>query len=179
MKVLAICGSPRKGNTEAMLRKLLDGAKGKGAGIELVLLRDRRIELCDGCDSCFGTGKGCHVQDDMQALYGKLFAADVIVLGSPNYFSNCSALMKLFVDRLNPYCSPGRLKGKKAGIVCVGGQELGHVKRCEAALKLVVSDLKMDLVGSVVAKAEKPGKIRESEKVMQQCFALGEGLAAE
>lgn len=177
MKVIAICGSPRKGNTEAMLKRLLDGAKSRGAIIELILLRDKKIELCDGCDTCWGTNRGCHIMDDMQPLYGKLFAADAIVFGSPNYFSNYSGLMKLFVDRLNPYCSPSRFKGKRAAIVCVGGQRLQHVKRCERALRFVVSGLKMELVGSVVAKAENPLEILKDEKVMQQCFELGQKLA--
>ncbi len=177
MKVLAISGSPRKGNTEAMLKRLLDGAKSKGAAIELVLLRDRKIELCDGCDTCWGTNKGCHIMDGMQPLYGKLFSADAIVFGSPNYFSNYSGLMKLFVDRLNPYCSPSRFRGKRAAIVCVGGQDLHHVKRCGQALQFVVKELKMELVGSIVAKAEKPLEILKNGKVMQQCFGLGEKLA--
>ncbi len=177
MKVLAICGSPRKGNTEAMLKRVLDGAKSKGAIIELVLLRDRKIEFCDGCDTCWGTGKGCRAMDEMQPLYGKMFAADAIVFGSPNYFSNYSAQMKTFVDRLNPYCKPSRFKGKKAAIVCVGGQRLQNVKRCERALRLVVSGLKMLLVGSIVAKAENPLEILKDEKVMQQCFELGQKLA--
>ena len=179
MKVLAICGSPRKGNTEAMLKRVLDGAKSKGAMIELILLKDRKIEHCDGCDTCWGTGKGCRVMDEMQPLYGKLFAADAIVFGSPNYFSNYSGLMKAFVDRLNPYCKPSRFKGKKAAIVCVGDQRLQNVKRCERALRLVVSDLKMELVGSIVAKAEKPLEILENEKVMKKCFELGKKLVDE
>ena len=177
MKVLAICGSPRKGNTEAMLKRVLDGAKSKGAIIELVLLRDRKIEQCEGCDTCWGTGKGCRVMDEMQPLYGKMFAADAIVFGSPNYFSNYSGLMKVFVDRLNPYCKPSRFEGKKAAIICVGGQRLQNVKRCERALRLVVSDLKMELTGSIVAKVEKPLEILENEKVMKKCFELGEKLA--
>ncbi len=178
MKVLAVCGSPRKGNTEAMLKRLLDGARSRGAAIELVLLREKKIELCDGCDSCWGTNKGCHVMDDMQPLYGKLFAADAIVFGSPNYFGNYTALMKMFVDRLNPYCKPNRFKGKKAAIVCVGGQQLHNVKRCEQALKFVVKDLEMQLAGSIVARAEKPLEILKNEEVMKQCFELGEKLAA-
>ena len=52
MKVVGICGSPRKGNTEWMLRKLLEGAAREGADSELILLREKDIRTCDGCLTC-------------------------------------------------------------------------------------------------------------------------------
>ena len=46
MKVVGVCGSPRKGNTEWMLRKLLERAAEAGADTELILLREKVV--CDG-----------------------------------------------------------------------------------------------------------------------------------
>ncbi len=45
MKILAICDSPRKGNTEFILKRILTKAETLGAKTELVLLREKRIEL--------------------------------------------------------------------------------------------------------------------------------------
>jgi multimeric flavodoxin WrbA len=85
MKILGICGSPRKGNTEFLLRKALKAAREKGAETELILLREKRVEHCDGCSKCEKTGE-CHIRDDMQEIYNKLEDADAIVLASPNYY---------------------------------------------------------------------------------------------
>ncbi|MFC1919698.1 hypothetical protein ACFLWX_02780 [Chloroflexota bacterium] len=41
IEMVGICGSPRKANTEWMLRKLLDDAAEAGAETELILLREK------------------------------------------------------------------------------------------------------------------------------------------
>src|SRR3989338_8626738 len=112
MKVLAICGSPRKGNTEFMLNIILNKITNHEKG--LVLLRDKNIENCTGCDICYNKGKDCYIKDDMKELYARLSESDIIVLGSPNYFKNVSGLMKTFIDRTNALVNPPKLKGKKA-----------------------------------------------------------------
>ena len=76
MKVVGICGSPRKGNTEWMLRKFLEGTAKAGAETDLILLRQKNIKGCDGCLTCEVGGKErkglCRVLDDMEEIYPKL-----------------------------------------------------------------------------------------------------------
>ena len=177
MKVLAISGSPRDGNTDAMLKKVLDGAKSKGANIELVKLREKKIGFCDGQSECEKT-KSCHFADDMQAICGKIFDVDVIVLGSPNYFNNVSGLMKNFIDRMNPYWDSPKLKEKKVVIVSVGGQERDSIKYCEQALEQFAKICSMGVVGKLWAQADKAGEVRQNAEKMQKCFSLGENLAS-
>lgn len=175
MKVLAINGSPRKGNTEAMLKRLLDGAKSKGAIIELVNLGDKKIEPCKAVCDCFETERACPIDDDMASIINKMLAADAIVFGSPDYFKNVSGIMKNFIDRTNGIC--GKLKGKKAAVVSVGAQDLQNVQFCENVLIEFAKGHEMKLVGSVKATAEKAGEVKENEKVMKECLELGEKLA--
>lgn len=52
MNIIAVCGSPRKGNTEFVLKRILTKAEELGVKTELILLREKRIEFCDGCLSC-------------------------------------------------------------------------------------------------------------------------------
>jgi len=174
MKLLAICGSPRKGNTEFMLNKVLEGAG--DVEKELILLRELEIKPCNGCDICYDQGKPCPIEDDMKQLYEKLLKADVIVFGSPNYFKNVSGLMKDFIDRTNAIVEPPRLKNKKAGIVCVGGQDLKNIKFCENVLKEFINDHQMILIGSVIAKAEGPGDIKESTAIIDELKKLSKKL---
>ncbi len=99
MKVLALTGSPRKGgNTETLVAAIMRGAAKSGAQCETVRLADLNIGPCIGCGGCKKTGR-CVILDDMQGLYEKVDAANVVILASPIYFYGLSAQTKLFVDR--------------------------------------------------------------------------------
>ena len=176
-KILAICGSPRKGNTEFMLKTLLKAAAEKGAETELILLRKYNIQPCTGCDVCFGTQMPCTIKDDMTEIYDDLQETDIIVLGSPNYFKNVSSLMKTFMDRTNAIVNPPKLKGKKAVIVCVGGQDIDNIKFCEKALKEFIKDHEMEFISSVLAKAESPGDLINNKLIIKKLKELGEEIS--
>ena len=103
MKILGISGSPRQGgNTETLVRAVLEGAAARGCDTELVSLGGLQIGECLGCNQCADTFR-CVLRDDMQRLYQKLEEADGLVLGSPTYFYQVTGLTKLFLDRLYAY----------------------------------------------------------------------------
>ena len=72
---------------------------------ELFCLRDFKINMCEGCDSCFRGGI-CILdrKDDMPFLREKMFKSDIIIFSSPVYMHNMSGIMKNFVDRM-AFCS--------------------------------------------------------------------------
>jgi len=169
MKILAICGSARKGNTEYLTKKFLEAAKNKGAETELILLREKKIGECTGCDICFGTQLECEIKDDMPEVTKKLLQADMIVFSTPVYFDNVSGLMKVFMDRTNPLSSPPKLKGKKAFIICVGGQPIEpSIRRCEENIKNFIEIHEMELVGSFTTRAEQPVEISTKPKIIKK-----------
>ena len=171
MKVMAICGSPRKGNTEWMLQKLLDDLVRGGAEVELILLRKRNIKRCLGCLTCEAGGKeregACAVSDDMQEIYPKMLAADVIILGTPVYFYMLSGLLKDFMDRTCPIWT--RLKGKKAAGVAVAEEDFGQTLK---DLKTYASCCGMDWVGSVTALAKTPGEVANQTNIERRLGRL-------
>lgn len=181
MKVLGICGSPRKGgNTEILIREALDAARKSGAETELVLLRDLKIEHCDGCEMC-GKDSGlseCHIKDDMQPLYKKIEEADGIILGSPNYYSNMTGMMKDFIDRTLVFYFGQRgkkLKGKRGVIIGVGGD---GGKAAIDALKHFFG-YGMKVVGTVDAKALHAGEVAKDKKALAAAAELGKKLASK
>jgi len=125
MKVIAICGSPRRGNTEFILNKIFNSLPGKK---ELILLRNKNIKHCSGCLSCDKTKK-CVIKDDMEEIYNKLKEADLIIIGTPNYFDNVTGLLKDFIDRTNPLYMTDILKGKKLINIVVGGGKIKNSQR--------------------------------------------------
>jgi multimeric flavodoxin WrbA len=164
MKLLAVCGSPRKGNTEWMLTKLLESAREAGAESELILLRQKDIKLCRGCLTC-EVGRDqkpgvCVIKDDMSPLLAKMLEADGIVFGTPVYFYMLSGLLKNFLDRTVPIWP--LLKGKKAAGVAVAEDGVGKTFE---NLRTYTDLCGMTWVGEVSTLATKPGEVASNEAV--------------
>ena len=174
MKILAICGSPRKGNTEFILNTILEEIKDHEK--ELILLRNKKIEHCTGCDACYNQGEDCYINDDMKEIIPKLLQSDLIIFGTPNYFKNVSSLMKVFMDRTNEIVGQHKLKNKKAVIICVGGQELTNTQYCENILKGFVEDHKMILIESFKARAEGPNETKEGKGIIETLKDIGKKI---
>ena len=127
MKLIAICGSPRKnGNTEIMLKETLKEAQKQGAKTELIQLAGKNIKYCLGCDDC---RYPCRIKDDMGKIYKKMIKADVIIIGSPVYYCNVSGLLKNFMDRCTCLTHPElKLKDKVGGAITVSGFFAGNAE---------------------------------------------------
>ena len=107
-KVVGIGGSYRKGKIiDGAVSAILEGVKSKGAETQKIDLLDKHIEFCTNCRSCSqvkGQGRGkCVHNDEMDSILTDIDNADAIVLGSPINFSNVTAIMKRFIERLIPY----------------------------------------------------------------------------
>lgn len=102
MNVVAVNGSARKdGNTAILLGHVLREIEAGGITTELVQLAGMRVRGCTACFRCFANkDRRCAVtNDDVNAVIGKMDAADGILLGSPTYFADVTAEMKALVDR--------------------------------------------------------------------------------
>lgn len=104
MKAIGINGSPRKGwNTETLVSKALEGAASAGAETELIQLYAEPLKGCLECFACKRKGNKtdglCTIRDNMRPLLEKTLAADVIIIGSPNYFGYPSGMIRSFLER--------------------------------------------------------------------------------
>lgn len=109
MKILAVNGSPsgKEGNTEQILQPFLKGASSAGADIEVVYLKDKKINYCLGCLTCWLKTPGvCVHKDDMPELLEQQKQADAIVFATSLYICTVSGLMKNFMDRSLPRLQP-------------------------------------------------------------------------
>jgi len=175
MKVLGICGSPRKGNTELLLEEALKAAEKAGAKTELVLLRNLRIKHCDGCVTCESgdTAGKCRINDEMQGIYKRMEAADAIIIGSPNYYNNVTGLLKDFIDRTLVYYGKNKLKGKLGGVIAVGG---GTTKEVVRAIKPMFMDRGVKVVGIVEVVAGAAGKVVKDKRAIAAARGLGKEI---
>ena len=117
IKVIGISGSARsdsdmakeKSNSETLLEVSLEKCKKLGADVELIALRDFKIDYCKACYStvntqchhpcsCYPTGTPS--ADDMSnTLYDKILTADAIIFATPVNNFKISTLLAAFIDR--------------------------------------------------------------------------------
>ena len=116
MKILAILGSPRKGNSYQITRRLESKLKELGeVEFEYIFLKDIDIRPCQGCFSCTSKGEeNCPIRDDCPAVLDKMMAADGVIFVSPVYALSVTGLMKNFKDRLAYNAHRPRFFGKYA-----------------------------------------------------------------
>lgn len=180
MKVLAICGSPRKrGNTEFALQKVMEGIKNKNedAETEIILLRKAKLVLCGGCGICSTKGK-CRHKDEMSKIHEKILKADITILATPNYFNNMAWLMKNFVDRTNPYWENLEYRGKKIALLVTGGQKKSSLKKCLANMEEFARIHRMKLLGSLmVTEVDGISDLKNNKLKTGKCIKFGEKLA--
>jgi len=167
MRIVGICGSPRKGNSEFMLKTALNSAKQCGAKIDLILLRNFDLEF-------FGYKKS----DDFKKILPKIIKTDVLIFASPVYYDMISPQLLNIIDRLDAYAE--FLKNKKIGIIICGtGEFRSSGKNAVNYLKRVAKIYGMEVMGSVFGRAEKPGEISKNSKVISQLERLGKKLWKE
>jgi len=111
MKVLALNSSARTGGqskTELLLTHFVKGLQKAGAEVEAVNLRQKKINYCTGCYTCWTKTPGiCVHKDDMtQELFPKWLEADIVVYASPLYHFLVNAQMKTFIERTLPVLMP-------------------------------------------------------------------------
>ena len=105
MKALFVNGSPRKNwNTHKLLDSAAKGAASAGAETEIVHLYDMAFKGCVSCFACKVKGSRtnglCAFRDPLTPVLQKARTADVIVIGSPIYFSYPTGPTRSFLERL-------------------------------------------------------------------------------
>ena len=99
-KVLAVIGSPRVGETYKAVSNFVRALNNFcDAEVEFVMLSKVGFENCTGCHSCFLKGQEfCREARKVKEIEDKMLSADAIILATPVYNQNVTALMKKFLD---------------------------------------------------------------------------------
>jgi multimeric flavodoxin WrbA len=103
VKLLGICGSPRKsGNSRFLLERSLASAQaslGDALESELYSFAGKEIAPCNSCFRCSDLGD-CAIEDGFQELRDKWVSADAILYSVPVYHMGVPGQVKCFIDRL-------------------------------------------------------------------------------
>jgi NAD(P)H-dependent FMN reductase len=124
LRVVALNGSPRRtGNTAFAIDLACGELERRGVRCEQILLAAHDVMPCKGHDDC-GDIDQCPINDDLQGVLDKVWAADALIFATPVYFMSMSGYMKTFLDRTNHrYLSKQWLTPRVVGLIAVGAHQ--------------------------------------------------------
>lgn len=124
--IVGICGSPRDGATEFVLKKALNNLEVIGFKTKFYTVRNKEIGFCIHCDYCLKNNE-CIKKDDMQIIYSLLKQANGIIFATPVYNGGISSQLKTVMDRCRALLAsdPKSLKNKIGMAIAVGGDRIG------------------------------------------------------
>lgn len=134
VKLLGVCGSPRKGATELALDIAMEAAVATGdVEAKTIYLKGKKINHCIQCDKCLAVNSDrCVIfKDDMtDELVDAFYDCDGIIIASPVYEMCYTATLATYINRFraaftklieNPSC----FSHKVGGAIAVGGMRNG------------------------------------------------------
>ncbi|MCK5757742.1 MAG: NAD(P)H-dependent oxidoreductase [Clostridiales bacterium] len=115
MKILAVMGSSKFGNTTEVVKCFLKSlSEQMEVETEYLYLADAGIEFCVGCHNCIMLGeKKCPHYQKVRLVEEKMMDADVVILASPGYMFSVTGVMKNFLDHVAYNCHRPKYFNKK------------------------------------------------------------------
>ncbi|MBI9053260.1 MAG: flavodoxin family protein [Bacteroidales bacterium] len=125
MKTLVLNGSPKKNGTVAKLLKSIVTDLETKETLDWVNVYDLNLKPCIGCMKCRDTLVCCLPEDNAHKMATLINNVDNLIIGTPTYWGNMSAQLKMLLERVVPVfmgeSAKGipipKQKGKKAIIV--------------------------------------------------------------
>jgi multimeric flavodoxin WrbA len=142
---------------------LLAGLRAAGEATDEIFLTDHHLKPIASCTACVAAG-GCGITDDFVALMDRIYAADLVMLGTPLYWYGPSGQLKLFLDRwsclldLDDAGFRQRMRGKRAVIVIAQGERgFYEAGPCLQMLDWTFRYLDMPVAGRIIVVGHASG----------------------
>jgi multimeric flavodoxin WrbA len=188
-KIVAIYGSPRRnGNTAALLRQAVQGARDSDAHVEEIVLRDLKMSPCLEIYGCKKTGE-CAIKDDFQKVRNHILESRGLILASPIFFYTVSAHTKILMDRfqslwVKKYWIDKTLKDqrmiKRKGLFIAVGATKGKklFDGTLLAIKYFFDVLDMELFRSVLCRGlDFEGDVLKHPEYLEEAYLAGKAFA--
>jgi multimeric flavodoxin WrbA len=147
-RILAIIGSPRKGETFNAVKRFEEELKKiEDVQIEYIMLKEYGFIDCTGCHNCIKLGQEfCQERDKISEIQNKMLQCDGVILATPVYNQYVTALMKKFLDYYTFLWHRPAMFGVKYFGISSGGGMFGPVFKL---LKMNVENWGGQWVGSL------------------------------
>lgn len=180
MNILILAGSARpKGTSSLLVKEFRRGAMEMGAAVEVFSAGTAMVHGCTGCGHCAHGKNACIFQDDMQALYPKFLAADLIVIATPVYNWGITAQLKMVFDRWQPVVLSIRERKKVILLTTQAGRDAWITEPVEAWYKALLRFMEWESAGRLAAVGVMERADIEATDYPAQAYALGRQVCAE
>ncbi len=168
MKIAVLNGSPKKGNTAAMIEAFCEGAQAAGHEVEVIHVGKMKIAGCLGCEYCHGKGEGkCVQKDDMDKVMPAYQSADMVVFASPIYYFGMTAQISAAIQRVYAIGKPA---AKKAALLLSSASQNVY-DGAIGTYKGIMAFTGIEDVGIITAAGDENGSEAKLEEI--RTFAKG------
>lgn len=184
MVALGVIASPRPGgNTATAVGDVLARLGEAGADTSELRVTGAEVAPIADCAACIAAGR-CTIDDGFDAIMEPVYAADLLVLGTPLYWYGPSAQMKAFLDRWSCLLDReeerfrARMRGTRVALVLAQG-ELGFYEAapCIQMLEWSMRYLEMPVVARIVVVGHARGDYAGDASQRAAVAAAADGLA--
>lgn len=170
MKIAILNGSPKVGNTAAMVNAFAGGAREAGHEVQILHVGRMKINGCLGCEYCHTKGQGtCIQKDDMEKVMPAYKDADMVVYTSPIYYFDVTAQLSAAMQRVYAIGKPTR--AKKAALLLSSASPAPY-SGAIATYKDMIAFLGLEDAGIITAAGEENG----SEAKLNEIRAFAKAL---
>ena len=170
MKIAVLNGSPKVGNTAAMIAAFAEGAKEAGHEVEILHVGKMKINGCLACEYCHGKGQGtCIQKDDMQKVMPAYKEADMVVYASPIYYFGVTAQLSAAMQRVYAIGKPAR--AKKAALLLSSASPAPY-SGAIATYKDMTAFMGLEDAGIITAAGEENGSKAKLNEIRDFARAL-------
>ena len=170
MKITILNGSPRKGNTAAMVAAFAEGAQAAGHEVETILVGKLKINGCMACEYCHGKGEGtCIQKDDMEKVMPAYKDCDMVVFASPIYYFDVTAQLSAAIQRVYAIGKPP--KATKAALL-LSSASPNPYEGAIATYKTMLGYMGLEDAGIITAAGEENGSEAKLAAIREFAKAL-------
>lgn len=170
MKIAVLNGSPKVGNTAAMVDAFAKGAREAGHEVEILHVGRMKINGCLACEYCHGKGEGkCVQKDDMEKVMPAYKEADMVVYASPIYYFDMTAQISAAIQRVYAIGKPA--KASKAALL-LSAASPNPYDGAIATYKSMLAFMGIEDTGIITASGEENG----SDAKLEEIYAFAKGL---
>ncbi|MGI5817222.1 MAG: flavodoxin family protein [Armatimonadota bacterium] len=185
IKVVALCGSPRKGgNTDLMTDAFLEGARSEGAAVEKFVLDEMNIRPIGPVGDDWEMRADIRADDDARMVLERMAAADIVVYASPVYWQGLTAQLKCLIDRQSAYYMAPWLREGMEGcgifvITAYGAPDEDQSHWVIDPVKHWAKGFKARYLGEMAVNVAGWGKVAEMEGVLDEAREKGAAAVRE
>jgi multimeric flavodoxin WrbA len=131
---------------------------------------------CDGLASCVFGNKGCNLKDDFNFIVDKIFENDGLVLGTPCYILESTAIIKQLIDRAFSVNFRSKARGKPA-VIIVPYATRGWTPYAFLQPNLLLLFLGMEVIDRALIHTQAINEVVLYDKALAKAREMGRELA--